>query len=111
MANTWIIEQSETRVLVTRRKPLRWDIRAEAVFPACHPLRLAHQIRQDMWRELQRIKGFCPAVEVALGAEFHVTAGGRVARHVHPQANRWIEDLLNSELHRRRWLAYAKLRT
>ncbi|KMW56109.1 hypothetical protein AIOL_001061 [Candidatus Rhodobacter oscarellae] len=111
MPNTWIVEQSETRVLVTRRKPVRWDVSARAEFPPCKALRLAHQIRQDMWRELQKIKGFCPAVEVELGEVFQVRAGGRVARHVHPLASEWVEDLLNSNTHRRRWLAYAKART
>jgi len=111
MPNTWIIEQSDESVLVTRRKPVRWDIEARAEFPRCHGLRLAHQIRQDMWRELKRIKGFCPAVEVTFGDTFQVRAGGRVARYVHPNASRWVEDLLTSDIHRRRWLAYAKLKT
>lgn len=111
MPNSWIIETSDAHVLVTRRKPVRWDVVARAEFPRCHALRLAHQIRQDMWRELQRIKGFCPAVEVTLGDRFQVRAGGRVARHVHPQANGWVQALLTSESHRRRWLAYARLKT
>ena len=111
MPNTWIIEKTDDSVLVTRRKPVRWDVEATATFPKCHALRLAHQIRQDMWRELQKIKGFCPAVEVTLGDTFHVRAGGRVARHVHPYANKWVEDLLTSDMHRRRWLAYSKLKT
>ena len=64
-----------------------------------------------MWRELQKIKGFCPAVEIRLGDTFQVKAGGRVARHVHPNANQWVQDLLNSDTHRRRWLAYARLKT
>ena len=111
MPNTWIIEQTDDTVLVTRRKPVRWDVAATASFPKCKALRLAHQIRQDMWRELQKIKGFCPAVEIRLGDTFQVKAGGRVARHVHPNANQWVQDLLNSDTHRRRWLAYARLKT
>ena len=109
MPNTWIIEQSDDTVLVTRRKPVRWDVEARASFPKCHPLRLAHQIRQDMWRDLQKIKGFCPAVEIEIGDMMQVKAGGRVARHVHPQANAWVHDLLTSDTNRRRWLAHARL--
>ena len=111
MPNTWIIEQSDERILVTRRKPVRWDVSAQAEFPRCRALRLAHQIRQYMWRELQKIKGFCPAVEIQIGNTLHVKAGGRVARHVHPRASQWVDDLLNSDTHRRRWMAYAKLKT
>lgn len=111
MPNTWIIDQTETHVLVTRRKPVRWDVEARADFPPCHPLRLAHQIRQDMWRELRRIRGFCPAVEISLGDIFKVRAGGRVARHVHPHASDWVEALLTDPMNRRRWLAHARLQT
>ena len=111
MPNTWIIEQSENSVLVTRRKPVRWDVQATTRLPRCHPLRLAHQIRQDMWRELRKVKGFCPAVEITLGDVFEVRAGGRVARHIPPRANERIENLLNRDANRRRWVAFARLRT
>ncbi len=111
MPNTWIIEQTEETVLVTRRKPVIWDVEASAEFPACHPLRLAHQIRQDMWRTLRKLKGFCPAVEVTLGQTFQVRAGGRVARHIPPRTAEKIEALLRNPLHRARWLAYARYRT
>ena len=111
MPKTWIIDETPDLLLVTRRKPVRWDIEARAEFPKAHALRLAHQIRQDMWRELKKIKGFCPAVEIEKGETLKVRAGGRVARHVHPMANGWVEDLLNSDIHRRRWLAYSKLKT
>ena len=108
MPNTWLIDQTDTHVLVTRRKPVRWDLLAEAVFPRCQPLRLAHQIRQDMWRDLKKIKGFAPAVEITLGDTFHVKAGGRVERYVHPMAKERIVDLLNHPENRRRWLLHAR---
>ncbi len=111
MPNTWIIEATDETVLVTRRKPVRWDVEARAEFPACHPLRLAHQIRQDMWRRLRKLKGFCPAVEITLGEPFVVRAGGRVQRHVPPRTSAKIAALLNDQRHRARWLAYARYRT
>ena len=111
MPKTWLIDQSETHVLVTRRKPVRWDVQGWAEFTPCHPLRLAHQIRQDLWRELQKIKGFCPAVEITLGDTFKVRAGGRIQRHIPPRTNEKIETLLNSSAHRRRWLAFARYKT
>ena len=111
MPNTWIIEQSDTTVLVTRRKPVRWDVEARATFPRCYPLRLAHQIRQDLWRELRKLKGFAPAVEVTLSDPFEVRAGGRVARHIPPRTNARIEALLLNPRHRARWLAWARVAT
>ena len=111
MADVWLIDRTETQVLVTRRKPVRWDVSARTSFPKCHPLRLAHQIRQDMWRELRRISGFAPAVEITLGDTFEVRAGGRIARHVPPRTDERIERLLENPRNRRRWLAWARLGT
>ena len=90
MPNTWIIDQTDEIIIVTRRKPVRWDLSAVVEFPVCHLLRLAHQIRQDMRRDLRKIRGFCPAVEITLGETMQVRAGGRVARHAHPRASEWI---------------------
>ena len=111
MPKTWLIDQSDTHVLVTRRKPVRWDVEASVSFSPCHPLRLAHQVRQDLWRELQKIKGFCPAVEIELGDTFTIRAGGRILRHVPPGTNDRILALLNNGINRRRWLAYARYKT
>ena len=111
MPKTWLIDRTETSVLVTRRKPVRWDLEASAEFPACHPLRLAHQIRQDLWRMLKKLKGFAPAVEVTLGDTLIVRAGGRVERHVPPRTNAKIKALLTDPRHRARWIAYARYGT
>ena len=111
MPNTWLIDKTDDYVLVTRRKPVRWDISAQTTFPRCHPLRLAHQIRQDVWRQLQRIKGFCPAVEIKIGEVLEVRAGGRVLRHVPPGASDKVHALLTDSGIRNRWLAFARYRT
>jgi len=111
MADTWLIDRTDETVLVTRRKPVRWDVSAETGFPRCHPLRLAHQIRQDLWRELQKVKGFAPAVEITLGDSFRVRAGGRIARQVPPRTDERIARLLENPRHRARWLAWARLGT
>jgi len=111
MPDTWLIDRSDSHVLVTRRKPVRWDVCATTELPRCHALRLAHQIRQDLWRELRRLTGFAPAVEVRFGETFEVRAGGRVARHIPPRTNERIADLLENPGNRRRWLAWARLGT
>jgi hypothetical protein len=111
MSDTWLIERTEDTVLVTRRKPVRWDVEARTEFPPCHPLRLAHQIRQDLWRELKSLRGFAPAVEINLGDTYRVRAGGRVARHIPPRTSERIERLLENPRNRARWLAWARLGT
>ena len=109
MPNTWIIEKSDTHVLVTRRKPVRWDVSAVSEFPACHPLRLAHQIRQDMWRMLQSMRGYSPVVRLTeRGQGWHVLAGGRVQGNVPPGTVERISDLLENQTKRGRWVAQAK---
>ena len=98
-------------VTLARHWPPVFDVSGDAAFPAVRPGRLAHQIRQDMWRELKKLKGFAPAVEITLGDPFTVRAGGRVARHIPPRIDARIADLLEDPANRKRWLAYARYRT
>lgn len=111
MPDTWLIDRTEDMLLVTRRKPVRWDVWAETEFPRCHAQRLAHQIRQDLWRELRRIRGFAPAVQITFGETYRVRAGGRIARHIPPRTDERIGRLLDNPGHRARWLAWARLGT
>lgn len=68
---------------LSRRLPLRWDVDAHTVLPDLGRRRLAHAIRQDMWRMLQDVRGFAPAVEVTrTEAGCAVRAGGAVAGRV-----------------------------
>ncbi|MEM8978556.1 MAG: hypothetical protein AAGD04_03675 [Pseudomonadota bacterium] len=107
----WHILRSEDALTVSRVLPVRFDISAEAVFPLVHPLRLATQIRQDMWRLLQNLRGFAPAVEVVSeGGSLRVRAGGAVMGAVPGTAQMALEGLLNAAPNRARWCAYARLR-
>ena len=64
---------------VARRLPARFDISREVLMPLMSAPRLAHQIRQDMWRKLQSIRGFLPVVEIThRGGAFTHTGRGRV---------------------------------
>lgn len=94
---------------LARQIPVRIDVCVDAMLPAADPLRLAHQIRQDLWRAVQRVRGFSPVVQVEdHGAEVKVTAGGRVAGRVPANLRAQIAAVLDDEVKRRRWLRHAR---
>ena len=65
---------------LARRLPARFDISREISMPLMSAPRLARQIRQDIWRKLQSIRGFLPVVEITdRGAHLHIRAGGELA--------------------------------
>ncbi|MEX0302130.1 MAG: hypothetical protein AB3N24_06880, partial [Leisingera sp.] len=69
---------------------------------------LAHQVRQDMWRKLQSLRGFSPVVEVtAEGQGLRVRAGGQVMGRVPSNAAGLIADVLEHPGNRARWLRHA----
>lgn len=104
----WHIVAEDGALTLARQMPVRFDLCVQAVFPPARKLRLAHQIRQDMWRMLQGLRGFSPVVRVEdrVGGVL-VTAGGRAARPVPNAAEARIAALLSDPAHRRRWLAHA----
>ena len=107
----WHILQEEGALTLARRLPPRFDLAVEAAFPPARKGRLAHQIRQDLWRCLQHLRGFCPVVRVEEdGAHLKVRAGGAVLARSFPkhQAEARIAALLADPAHRARWLAHAK---
>ena len=106
----WHILREERALTVARRLPVRFDLGAQAVFPPVRKGRLAQQIRQDMWRALQGMRGFAPVVRVEEdGAHLRVRAGGSVHARTFPRAmaEARIAALLNCPAHRARWLAHA----
>ncbi|MCH2163120.1 MAG: hypothetical protein MK098_00480 [Marinovum sp.] len=94
---------------MARHWPPRFDLKAEATFPALRPVRLARQIRQDMWRLLRDVRGFSPVVQVVAEADetLRVTAGGRIDGVVPSQKNAAIAALLNDAAQRKRWIDWA----
>ncbi len=109
----WHILRDGNSLTLTRHLPARFDLQAEAEFPLAGKLRLAQQVRQDMWRLLQNTRGFSPVVHVEERDHgLRLCAGGRVEGPA-PRAelNIKIAELLNSPGHRRRWLAFAGGRT
>ncbi|SHK00647.1 hypothetical protein SAMN05444000_1175 [Shimia gijangensis] len=111
--NRWHIIREDNCLTVTRALPVRFDVVAETVVPDGSRRRLAQQVRQDLWRRLQDVRGFQPAVQVTREAGgCRITAGGRIAGHF-PKARieSEIADLLASPKHRDRWSAQAAHRT
>lgn len=106
----WVARDAQVLVLA-RCWPPRWDVAARSVFPLCARLRLAQQIRQDMWRGLQRLRGFQPVVCVARDDHgMTVTAGGALpGPHPHGVADA-IAEILADPARRRRWIAHATRR-
>jgi hypothetical protein len=106
----WHIQRDEGALTLARSLPVRFDFSAQVTLPRCGKLRLATQIRQDMWRLLQNLRGFSPVVRVEdAGDMLHVTAGGRMDRMPFPKGK--SEDKLREMLADRknaiRWVTYA----
>ncbi len=93
---------------LARHLPARFDVAAFAQFPMVSKTRLAHQIRQDLWRCLQTVRGFSPVVQIEQAdGILNVTAGGRAIQPVSRALEEQIEALLNDSSKRRRWIACA----
>ncbi|MBY6138852.1 hypothetical protein KUV26_05320 [Leisingera daeponensis] len=108
---SWHITRTDSVLTLSRRLPARFDVAAETVLPAADPLRLAHQIRQDMWRKLQRLRGFAPVVEItAAGQGLRVRAGGQVMGRLPANAAGLIADVLEDPARRARWIRHASRR-
>lgn len=111
--DSWHILREDGALTVARALPVRFDVCAEASFPPVRKGRLAQQIRQDMWRMLQRTRGFAPAVRVEEDeARLLVRAGGAIHARTFPKSSieARIAALLTSPAHRARWLRHARLK-
>lgn len=106
----WHILRDDRAVTLARHLPVRMDLRVSATIAAPKPVSrtaLAHQIRQDVWRAVQRLRGFSPVVRVGqTGAAIAIEAGGRCAGPAGGAADR-IADVLANPANQRRWLAHA----
>lgn len=94
--------------MLMRQAPPWFDVAVSVELPLADPLRLAHQIRQDMWRAVQTVRGFSPVIRVEpCEAGLRVTAGGRVAGRVPGNLEPKIAAVLEDEAKRSRWLRHA----
>ncbi len=105
----WHIIRDEDGLVLSRQTPPRFDVAISVGLPPADPLRLAQQIRQDMWRAVQDVRGFSPVVKVETrGDSLLVTAGGRVAGRVPGNLASEIQAVLEDESKRSRWLRHAR---
>lgn len=107
----WHILREEGGALtLARHVPARFDISATTRLDRVRMVPLAHQIRQDMWRALQRLRGFSPVVRIEpYEGGLHVTAGGRIDGIV-PRglAQDRIKQVLEHPGNRTRWTRWAQ---
>ena len=109
---TWIHKQFGDTFVLGKRFPVQFDLLAETIFPLCRSQKLALQIRQDMWRLLQNVRGLLPAVEVT-GREtgMYVRAGGQLTCSVQVcSAQVKLQNMLENPAYRQRWINYAVLK-
>jgi hypothetical protein len=112
VASGWIISEQAGRLRIARQPNLRWDLKVRATFPICRRRRLGQQILQDMWRNLQDVRGFCPAVELWRDADLVVAdIGGDVqGRFARGWTEGRITDLVNDARLRARWERFARIK-
>ncbi|WP_122076719.1 hypothetical protein [Pseudophaeobacter sp. EL27] len=105
----WNILQAKGALIVARQVPPRFDVAVTVELPLADPLRMAQQIRQDMWRAVQNVRGFSPVVKVEeQGDGLLVTAGGRVAGRVPGNLASEIKAVLDDKTKQTRWLRHAR---
>ena len=106
---TWLHKQHGDTYIMGKRFPVQFDLLAETTLPVCRSKKLALQIRQDMWRLLQNVRGFLPAVQVTSHETgMYVRAGGQLTSLVHVRfAQLKLQDMLDDPIYRQRWINYA----
>ncbi|MEL6236131.1 MAG: hypothetical protein AAFR46_17180 [Pseudomonadota bacterium] len=112
----WARQERGDVTRIAARAARGWDLAVRMALPdrlegpdARFRARLAHQIRKDLWRDLRRLRGFAPIVEIAQGAGgLQVTAGGSLLAGPAPAGTTArIADLLADRHRQQRWLAFA----
>ncbi len=101
----WHISEADGALTLSRRLPAQFDVAVQTGAQGC----IAHQLRQDMWRALQNLRGFSPVVRVATnGSDLEITAGGTVAgRFPKATTEARLAALLDDPNLRARWARYA----
>jgi len=113
----WHLVRDGAVVTLSRHLPARFDLSASTVLHlrggAVGRARLAHQVRQDVWRCLRDLRGFRPVVRVErVSDSLHLTAGGALTAGVpgvalRAKAQGLLNDLLSDPGRQARWLRHA----
>lgn len=107
---SWHVKYEGEVVTLSRHARPVFDVAGETVLPDACRVRIAHQVRQDLWRALQNVRGFAPAVQIERNAAgLRVTAGGQLACSA-PQAQvrDRIQHVLDDPKNRLRWVNYGR---
>ncbi|MBW6416676.1 hypothetical protein [Celeribacter sp. PS-C1] len=109
----WHMYEVDGALTVARRIPAHFDLAASTVIEGGAVLRksrVAHQVRQDMWRALQSLRGLAPVVRVvAQGEDLEITAGGMIAgRFPKQESEARIQAVLDDPQNRARWARFAQ---
>ncbi|QHQ33997.1 hypothetical protein [Algicella marina] len=114
MKETWHLERQHDAVTVSRPGRARLDVAVSRALDVTAPVslaRMAHQIRQDVWRALAGQRGFSPVVHITrrVGG-LDVTAGGMISAR-NPLSDRLhnrIGAVLDCPRNRDRWCRFAR---
>lgn len=102
-------DEGKTYVL-SRHLPPRFDISACAKFPLLRKSRLAHQVRQDVWRALQGVRGFSPVIRIDTFSDHMVLTAGGPCAHSTAHTQQVLETVLSDQAKRARWIKCATIR-
>ena len=107
---SWHVTYDGQAVTVSRRARPVFDVAGETMLPDACRVRIAHQVRQDLWRALQNVRGFAPAVQIERhDTGLHVTAGGQLACSAPvDQLRARIQHVLDDPQNRLRWVTYGR---
>jgi hypothetical protein len=105
----WHILIEDGALTMARRMPVRFDLKVSTQLEGGDKLRLARQVRQDVWRALRDLRGFAPAVRVEdCATGVLVTAGGQIdGRCPYDKARSRIGEVLDDPANRARWSRWA----
>ena len=110
MKRAWIEREEEGGAFVhARRWPCRFDLSVSMEFPRVSRRRLARAVRQDMWRALQSLRGFSPAIRVEPVEDgLRLEAGGQMdGRWPRAVAEARLQAVLGDPRLRARWISWA----
>ena len=80
----WGMQKISGAFLICHYISVRFDLSVETHFLYLRFRLLASQIREDMWKAIQNLCGFLPAIEIKKGTDdLSVLAGGRLNCPVH----------------------------
>lgn len=106
----WVHTRTDDTLTVHRPNRARLDVTATTTLSGkLQPTRLAHAIRQDLWRAAQSTRGFSPVVIIKPAADKSIiTAGGQIDGPVPPGLSLTLQTLLNDPAKRHRWQNWSR---